>query len=60
MTQPPETIDHWFSLLSTEARGLTSWEEDFVDSLWEQWVEHRGMSDRQEEILERIYASRTP
>lgn len=34
---------------------LTKWESDFVDSLSEQFVEGRKLSQKQCEILERLY-----
>lgn len=37
------------------ACGLTKWEEDFVESLRAQFEDHGQLSERQEEILERIY-----
>lgn len=42
------------------ARGLTKWEENFVESVAEQ-LESRGtLTDRQVETLDKIYAERTP
>ena len=40
--------------------GLTSWESDFVDSVEDQLQARGRLSDRQIEILDRIYAERTP
>ena len=41
-------------------RNLSKWEEGFMDSITEQ-LEWRGsISDRKEEILERIYVEKTP
>jgi hypothetical protein len=59
MTKPKEVIREWIELVNDEGRGLTKWEEDFMDSLTEQFEERGSISDRQEEILERIYAERT-
>jgi hypothetical protein len=59
MTKPKEVIREWIELVNDEGRGLTKWEEDFMDSLTEQFEECGSISDRQEEILERIYAERT-
>lgn len=49
-------------LAAVEADGvnLSPWEEEFVASLREQVDKGRRLSDRQAEILERIYAQRTP
>ncbi len=55
-----ETLDHWIEEIDLHGRGLTKWEEDFVDSLRDQ-LERRGMlSERQIEILERMYSEKTP
>jgi hypothetical protein len=50
---------HFLDLIQTEAHGLSKWEEDFIDSVAEQLVKRRSLSDRQFEILERIYAEKT-
>lgn len=52
-------IDHMFELLETPNKELTSWEEDFLASTKEQWELRWWLSDRQFEILERIYAEKT-
>ena len=36
-------------------RHMTSWECDFFDSIRDQWKAGRALSDKQLEILERIY-----
>lgn len=59
VTQTKEVIAHWLSTIQLEGRGLTKWEEDFVASLAEQFDRWPKISDRQEEILERIYAEKT-
>lgn len=51
-------IAHQLDSIKTEGRGLTKWEEDFIDSVTDQF-DHRGsVSDRQAEIIERIYKER--
>jgi len=39
---------------------LSKWEEDFMESLTDQFIERESISDRQEEILERIRNDKTP
>lgn len=41
-------------------RGLTKWEEGFVDSVAERLVARGTLTDRQVETLDKIYAERTP
>lgn len=48
-----EAIEH-------EGVNLTPWEEDFIESLRAQMDTGRPLTERQVEILERIYAKRTP
>jgi hypothetical protein len=59
MRNQVEDIRHWIETVNTEARGLTKWEEDFMASVTEQFQERGWISDRQEEIVERIYAEKT-
>ena len=59
MTKQPATIQHWLDTIDTEGHRLTKWETDFVDSIHEQWDERGSITDRQEEILERIYSEKT-
>jgi hypothetical protein len=51
---------HMLDSLETPSRELTKWEDDFVESLREQFSSSRSrLSERQLEILERIYAEKT-
>ena len=56
--QPP--IGEWIDLVNTEGRGLTSWELGFMESITDQHARTGSLSERQTEILERIYAEKTP
>jgi hypothetical protein len=38
---------------------LSPWESDFVDSLAEQWEEREWLSERQTEILQKIWDEKT-
>lgn len=55
-----EAVDRWFRLLADEGRGLTAWEMEFLESVQAQWDRTRRLSPKQLEILERIYAEKTP
>ena len=59
MTHPKEVIEHWINMINTEGRNLSKWERDFMDSITEQFEERGSISNKQEEIVERIYADRT-
>lgn len=55
-------IDRWIETVNELGRGLSSWEEGFMANVTEQ-VEQRGagcLSEAQRDILERIYAQKTP
>lgn len=41
-------------------QGLTSWEETFIESCIRQFKVKGTLSDRQVEIIERIYSEKTP
>jgi len=59
MTQTKQIIQQWITDVQNEGRGLTKWEEGFIESITEQFEESGSLSDRQEEILERIRAEKT-
>jgi uncharacterized membrane-anchored protein len=45
--------------LETPYKELTKWEEEFVASVKERFERTHNLSERQVEILERIYAEKT-
>lgn len=59
MTKDPSIIQDWFNQIENNWYKLTKWEESFVESVQEQFQRRGSISDRQEEILERIYAEKT-
>ena len=59
MTNKPEVIEHWITIIQEEGINLTKWELDFVESIEEQFKMKNWISDKQEEILEKIYAEKT-
>ena len=60
MRQPAEVVEEWIRMVNEEAsKPLTKWEENFMDSITDQFTLRRSLSDKQEEILERIYAEKT-
>lgn len=52
-------IDHMFSELDRQNPEYTEWEEGFLESIWKRWEKYRNLSDKQKEILERIYTKKT-
>ena len=59
MTQKPEVIEHWINTINEEGRNLSKWELSFMESITDQFSRSNTVSDKQEEILERIYADKT-
>jgi len=55
-----EIIDGMFKKLEFPNEELTEWEENFLESIKEQWEKKRALSVKQREILERIYNEKTP
>lgn len=60
MTNDPKVIAHWISHINDHGVNLTKWELDFMESITEQFEKRNSISDKQEEILERIYTDKTP
>jgi hypothetical protein len=60
MPSQSENIEHMLRALETPHKTLTKWEENFIESLNEQYQSRGTLSERQYEILERIYAEKTP
>lgn len=52
--------DHWLEEIRANGLNLSTWEEDFVESLTTQREAGRKLSEKQAEILERIYTEKTP
>jgi hypothetical protein len=55
-----DKIQGWIDMVNESGRGLTKWELDFMESITDQFAHTLSLSPRQEEILERIYAEKTP
>lgn len=56
----PDLIERMLSTIEDEGRGLSPWEDAFIESLREQFSERGRISERQAEILEGIYSEKTP
>jgi hypothetical protein len=50
---------HMLQDLETPSRELTKWEEDFIASVTEAFSIWHNLTERQFEILDRIYAEKT-
>jgi hypothetical protein len=57
--QKSDLIAHMLHALETPSKPLTKWEENFIGSLAEQFESRHPLSDRQFDILERLYVEKT-
>lgn len=55
MKYSPEVIRDWFKQLEAPSKELSDWEKQFVESVSDQFTRSGSLSDRQIEILEKIY-----
>jgi len=58
MKHPKSVLEYWLEKIDTDAKGLTKWEENFIESIKEQLEKRGTLSDRQIEILEKIYTEK--
>lgn len=60
MNYDEKTLREWIEAIKDETQDkLSSWEIDFIDSVERQLNHYSKLSDRQIEILEKIYAEKT-
>jgi len=59
MKNTKAVVQGWLDALESPKHELTKWEDDFVVFVEEQFNARGSISDKQEEILERIYADKT-
>lgn len=60
MKHAKATYEDWLWQIREHAHGLSKWEAEFVDSIAAQLETHGKISERQAEILEKIYSEQTP
>lgn len=60
MMNREDKIRHYFETLHASGFDLTDWEKSFLSSTARQFNSKGDLSDRQLEILERIYSEKTP
>jgi hypothetical protein len=53
-------LEQWVSAVNEGGRRLTAWELQFMESITEQLDGGSSLSEKQEEILERIYTEKVP
>lgn len=56
----PKVLKEWIDRVNDEpSKPLTKWEEDFMVSISDQFDRSGRLSEKQAEILERIYSEKT-
>ena len=50
-----ERLDEVFEAIEANDKKLTTWETEFFESVQEQWKRKGKLSEKQLEVLERIY-----
>lgn len=58
MTHSAKVIEHWLDSIDSCGTEITDWEDDLLADIQKQFEERGSISDKQEEILERIYSER--
>ena len=53
-----EIIEDWIIRVIDEGLNLSQWEKDFVDSIQDQFDRSGHLSEKQIDILERIYTEK--
>ena len=51
----PEAIEDCCSALDARNCPFTAWEKEFVESIYEQWDDKGWLSERQKEVLQKIW-----
>jgi DNA-binding NarL/FixJ family response regulator len=54
-----DVLGEWIRMVNEEGVNLSKWETSFMESITDQWERSHSLSERQIEILERIYTERT-
>jgi hypothetical protein len=60
MEKNPEIHKMWVKRCLEDGKGITSWEDSFLTSLETQLEKGKELSEKQIDILERIYSDKTP
>ena len=59
-TLDPSRLGEVIEACTENTDRLTDWERQFIESVSDQWDRRHSLSDKQREILERIYVEKIP
>jgi len=54
-----EQVQEMIDKIEAEARGLTEWEQHFINDMVKVFPRTANLSEKQLEVIERIYAAKT-
>ena len=57
-TEETKKLAYMLDACENEARRLSKWEQSFIESIRDQFDRTQSLSERQKEILERIYVDK--
>jgi len=60
MTKDAQVIEDWINRINEEGVNLSKWEISFMESVTDQFQRRKWISDKQEDIIERIYTEKVP
>lgn len=60
MNNKVEIVRDWIDRINDEGLNLSDWEKQFMESVTDQFGRKSSISDKQEEIVERIYTDKVP
>jgi hypothetical protein len=55
-----DTLLEWVKAVIEDGVGLSPWEDSFANDIEERLLNGYGLSEKQEEILKRLYDNKTP
>jgi uncharacterized membrane-anchored protein len=58
-SQPKDVLRAWIDAIDDESEELTEWEVNFINSIDAQLLHSGSLSQKQQEILEKIYVRYT-
>lgn len=60
MIHDRKVIQQWLDDIANEGWNLTKWEENFIESVTDQFNKTGTVSKKQEAIIDRIYTEKVP
>lgn len=55
-----QRVKDWIDQINQHGRNLPTWEDEFMEKMTEKFALYGNLSKREVEIVEEIYANKTP